>query len=72
MSFLTGGSTPQAPAPPPPPPAAPSVAQTSIMQEGASQRSRIASAKGSGFAGTDVTGGQGAAPARTTKSVLGG
>ncbi len=72
MSFLTGGNTPQAPAPPPPPPAPTSVAQTSIMQEGAAQRSRIKGAQGSGFAGTDVTGGQGAAPARTTKSLLGG
>lgn len=72
MSFLTGGGNSTPPAPPPPPPAPPSVAQTSILQQGAAERSRVKGTSGSGFSGTDVTGGQGAKAPNTTKSLLGG
>lgn len=62
---------PKAPDPPPPPPAPPSLAQPSIVQQGAAEREQLASAGGQGFTGTDVTGGQGAGAPSTTKSLLG-
>lgn len=70
MSFLGIGG-PKAPAPPPPPPNAPSLAQPSIAEQGAAERNSAASAMGQGSNGTDVTGGSGAAPPSTTKSLLG-
>lgn len=73
MGLLFGS---KAPAPPPPPPAPPSLGTTSIMEAGAQERQRLASAEGQGFSGTDVTGGQGAKAPNTTanppKTVLGG
>jgi len=70
MSFVFG--TPKAPAPPPPPPAAPQAGASSIIQQGAAERETLSSAQGAGTLGTDVTGGQGAKDATTTKSLLGG
>lgn len=70
MSFLM--PKPEAPVPPPPPPAPPAAASPSISQQGAAERTSLASAAGEGFTGTDVTGGQGAAAPATTKSLLGG
>lgn len=67
MSFLF----PKAPPAPPPPPNPASLADSSIMQQGAAERKRLAGAEGSGSNGTDTTGGQGAAPPATTKSLLG-
>lgn len=70
------GSSPSPPPPPPPPPAAPMLANPSIAQGASQERSRLASAAGEGFTGTDVTGGQGAAAPQTTagapKNLLGG
>lgn len=63
---------PKPPAIPPPPPSAPNIAQPSIAEQGAAERTSLASAQGQGLNGTDVTGGQGSAPPPTTKSILGG
>lgn len=52
------------------------LANPSIAQGASQERSRLASAAGEGFTGTDVTGGQGAAAPQTTagapKNLLGG
>lgn len=73
FKMLGGGNSPP---PPPPPPNAPSLAQPSIAEQGASARAAMQGAEGAGFNGTDVTGGQGAAAPQTTaqptKSLLGG
>lgn len=61
----------KAPAPPPPPPTPASPASPSIAEQGAAERTSLAAAAGQGFSGNDVTGGQGASGARTTKSILG-
>lgn len=74
MSFLFGHNpTPPAPPPaPPPPPLPPSAAQSTIVQQGATQRASLLSAAGDNGSQTDVTGGQGTSAPSTTKSLLGG
>lgn len=67
---LFGG--PKPPAPPPPPPAPATLASQSVVEQGAAQRERLASSEGQGLDGTDLTGGQGASPPSTTKTLLGG
>ncbi len=73
MSIFGG---PSLPAPPPPPPNPSTLAQQSLIEQGAaSARQQAASGQGQGTVGTDVTGGQGAAsPTNTTsqKALLGG
>lgn len=70
MSFLGGGSKAAPPPPPPPPPAAPQV--SAVQAQGMAETASLASAAGGGLNGTDLTGGQGAANPRTTKTALGG
>lgn len=71
MSFLA----PKAPTPPPPPPPPanpPQMADASVRNAAAQTGARAVAAEGAGFAGTLLTGGQGAAaPPTATKSLLG-
>jgi hypothetical protein len=71
MSFLM----PSSPSPPPvpPPPANPStMASTSVIQSGVSQKNTLATAEGAGFSGTNPTGAEGVKAPATTKTLLGG
>lgn len=73
--LLGGGPSIDAPKPPPPPPPAanpPTIANSSVQGAGQAQRARLAAAAGSGFSGTLMTGGQGAAAAPTTGVALTG
>lgn len=63
--------TPSAPAATAPPPPPPGLAQPSIMQAGLAERKRLNAAAGGGMDGTSMTGGQGAAAPKTTKTLLG-
>jgi hypothetical protein len=72
MGFLMP-SAPSSPPPPPPlPPAAnpPTVASGQVQSTGAAARARAAAASGSGFSGTDPSGGQGVAAPSIAKAQL--
>lgn len=76
MGMLFGGGASTPPPPPPPPPAAnpPTVANSTSSAAASAAKSRAAMAEGSGFEGTELTSGQGAAaPAATAglKSLTG-
>ena len=65
------GHQPEATGVPPPPPNPPQLQSPSLIQAGTAERTRLNSAEGQGFNGTDVTGGQGLKAPTTTKSLLG-
>jgi len=68
MGALFGGGQSMPPPPPPPPPAAnpPTLANSTASAAGAAAKSRAAMAEGSGFEGTELTSGQGAAAPNVT------
>lgn len=61
-------SSPPTPAMPPPPPAPPVLA-TSLAEQGAAARARLAGAQGAGTNGTDLTSGNPQEAPQTTGSV---
>ena len=66
-------SAPASPPPPPPlPPSAPAptLASASVQNTGQAAQQRAKNAAGSGFAGTDLTGGQGTGSGDTAKTAL--
>jgi hypothetical protein len=70
MGLFSAPAMPSVPPPPPLPPAAPppTIASASVQQGNA--QSRAALAAGAGFAGTDLTGGQGIGAPSTGKATL--
>ncbi len=72
MGLFSTPKMPAPPPPPPPPPAPPTFASAAVGQAGQAERAAGLAAAGQGFAGTLLTGPQGAAaPNVAGKSLLG-